>query len=1200
MLGSIIKFELKYQLTSPVFIAAFTIFFLLTFGGVTIDQIQVGSTGAVNVNSPHAISQNILIWSLFGIFLPTAFLVSGILRDAAYKTEELFFSSPVKEKDYLLGRFVGGFVATVLAFMAVPLAILIGSMMPWLDPENVGPLVLSHYFYTFFIFGVLNLLVAGLFMFTVANLTRSNATTYAALVGLLILYFVGSALLTDPEYRQLVSIADPFAVNTYFEMVRYWTPFEMNAETVPFEGNLLINRILWLGVAIALFLFNLTTFSFRKRASWRPFARKKKVALKEEAFVPVHIELPKALPLQGIAVDWRQFMSRVMFEVMGVVKSVAFWILLVLGLLNAIGALMNMGAFFGTPVYPVTRLMINLVTGTFTLVPMIVVVYYAAELIWRERNVQFSDIVDATPTPSWVFIYSKFIAMVVVLMGLFIVSLLGAVGVQTFRGYTDYEFDQYLVRLFVDFGIPFAMIAALSIFAQVLTNNRWLGMLVMVIYIISTFVLANMGYEDYLYRFGQSPGAPYSDMNGYGHFMAMTLWFHLYWGLFSIVLLVFAYLLWNRGSLTSIWKRLVALPRAMTPTTAIILMITLGGFAATGKWIHHNTHVLNEYITQKDQERLAATYEKTYRELEDVVQPKITDVYIDVDIFPYERRYGAEGSYVLVNKSDAPIDTVYVGYGLAATPLNTVIEGASLANADEDFSFYEFRFDEPLQPGAQTRLSFKVEVTNPGFRNSGNVATVNYNGTFFNNTEAMPYIGFSRDLMLQDKQARRRQDLDPIERLPELENEEEWYKNPFTPNSDYVTFKTTVSTSEDQIAIAPGYLQNEWVEDGRRFFTYEMTAPILNFYAWLSADYEVREEWWNDVVLQIFYHEPHDFNLDNMFKGMSDSLTYFTENFSPYQHKQMRILEFPAYQTFAQSFPNTVPFSEGIGFIADLRDPDDLDYVYYVTSHEVAHQWWAHQVISGNVQGATMIVESFSQYSALMVMEKEFGPDHMRRFLKHELDNYLASRGSEEIEETPLYRVENQGYIRYQKGSLAMYALKDYVGEATVNRALQRLIEEKALVTDPYPTTLDFMRLIREEAGAEYEELITDLFEKIVIFDLKVGDATKRKLDDGSWEVTATIDAAKYEADGLGRQTKVPLDYMIDVGVFTQNLDGAIKGTDHVLHMKKHRVNSDQLSLTVIVDKEPLYVGIDPYNKLIDRNSDDNLKRLQITDDENS
>ena len=118
-------------------------------------------------------------------------------------------------------------------------------------------------------------------------------------------------------------------------------------------------------------------------------------------------------------------------------------------------------------------------------------------------------------------------------------------------------------------------------------------------------------------------------------------------------------------------------------------------------------------------------------------------------------------------------------------------------------------------------------------------------------------------------------------------------------------------------------------------------------------------------------------------------------------------------------------------------DPEDVDYPYYVTAHELAHQWWAHQVIGANVQGATMLVETLSQYSALMVMKRKVGDAAMQKFLRYELDRYLLGRSTEQKKELPLARVENQPYIHYRKGSLVMYALQDYLGEETVNRAIR-------------------------------------------------------------------------------------------------------------------------------------------------------------------
>ena len=1195
MLSKIAGFEVRYQLFSPTFIAVFAIFFLLAFGGITIDNIQIGGGGATNINSPNALTINLLIFSIFGAIIPTALLSSGVLRDQSFKTEEMFYSRPIRKLDFVLGRFVGGYIATALAFASVPLAFLIGSQMPWLDQELIGPTNLGHFLYLYATLGLVNMWVVGTILFTVANFTRSTIMTYATFVGLLVLYFVGLGLAQNaPDLRETIALIDPFGLNTFSEVTRYWTVSEQNNQVMAFDGLFMQNRLLWIGIGLALLVLNIATFRFRKASTG---GGRSKPATGPAMAAPAAISditLPRATTSTGTATQIQQFFARLNFEVKGVVLNVAFWILLVLGLLNTVPGFFFGGEVYGTANYPVTRVFINLINGAYSIIPIVIVIYYAAELMWRERRVGFSEITEATPTPSWVFISTKFLAMCVVIISLVVVAILASIASQAIKGYSVFELDQYFVRSVFELVIPPVMLAALAIFFQVLTNNRWLGMAVMLVFFIITLVMAQIGFDHNLYQYGSIPAAPWSDMNRYGHFFGISVLFSVYWGFWALLLLVLAYQLWNRGAPQPILKRLAGLFGGFSPATASLAAVAIIGAGLTGGWIFYNTNVLNEYISGPDHRTLRADYERQYLYLDDLPQPTITDTSYDVDIYPEDRRYTARGSYVLENKTDGPIDTLWISYGEYTTVVSQSLEGASLATSDEPFYIYSFALDAPMQPGETRIFDFAIAHNNPGFRNSGNITTVNYNGTFFNNGESMPNIGFNQGWRLTDRQQRRRDGLEPIPRAFPLEDETHWNESAFGKTSDYVSFRTIVSTSVGQTAIAPGYLERDWVEGDRHYFEYIMDRPILNFYSWLSADYQLAERTRNGIDLQVFYHEPHAWNVERMLTASEDALAYFSEHFSPYQYRQFRILEFPAYASFAQSFPNTIPFSEAIGFIADLRDPDDIDYVYYVTAHEAAHQWWAHQVMSANVQGGTMLIETFAQYSALMLMRQEYGEDNMRRFLKYELDRYLSARGSEAIEEQPLYRVENQQYIHYRKGAVIMYALQDYLGEDVVNHVMARLIEERAYSSRPYATTLDFLRILREEAGPEHEQMIHDFFERIVLFDLKVTDATATQREDGGWDLVMDIEAHKFAADGEGVETEEDIDYMVDIGVFTRDLDGAIQGSDHVLYMDKHRINETTMRIELIVDQEPVYAGIDPYNKLIDRNSDDNLSRVTI------
>jgi aminopeptidase N len=366
-----------------------------------------------------------------------------------------------------------------------------------------------------------------------------------------------------------------------------------------------------------------------------------------------------------------------------------------------------------------------------------------------------------------------------------------------------------------------------------------------------------------------------------------------------------------------------------------------------------------------------------------------------------------------------------------------------------------------------------------------------------------------------------------------------------------------------------------------------------NFYAYLSGRWTVTRGQYKGVPIEVYHDPRHAYNVERMIDASRKSLAYFEKNFSPYQHRQLRIVEFPGYAQFAQSFANTIPYSESIGFIADLRDEDALDYVFYVTAHEVAHQWWAHQVIGANVQGATVLSESLAQYSALMVMEQEYGRSKMRRFLKYELDSYLTGRGRERDRELPLLRVEDQPYIHYQKGSLVFYRLREELGEETLNRALARFLADKGYQAPPYTTSAELLDYLRAEATPAQQALLADLFEKISLYDNRVESASSRRLPDGRFEVTLDLRTAKLYADGTGKESPGTMDDWMDVAVFARGPSGE-EADERVLYLGRHRFDADRTTLTLTVDEQPYEAGVDPYNKLVDRISQDNRRRISL------
>jgi ABC-type transport system involved in multi-copper enzyme maturation permease subunit len=1196
MFVEVLKFELGLHLRSRLFLFGCAIFFLLAFMAVASPNVQIGALGGANYNSPFAIIQTHVAMGMIGVLVGAAFLNSAALRDTEQRMAEIIYSTRIGRLDYVLARFIGAFIATYLVLVAAGFGFAAATLAPWLDPELIGDFNLWHYVYASVFIALPTLFANAAIVYAFAVITRDQRISYAVIIGLLVAFQVASGMLGDMQYRTAAALVDPTGTAAIGEVMQYWTVFERNTDIVPLEGTLLLNRILWLAIGVLLLVVTVWRFQFvlsKKRRS------KKKLGDSESFEVsskPADFAF-KAAPISS-GTAWHQFVARIDFEVRGVLKSVFFWVLLGLAAALSLGNFFSLSQIYGTTVYPVTRSLIQILSGSVTLSLLIIVVFYGADLIWRDRETRYQDILGASPAPSWTFVLAKMVAALMVVLIFLLETAFVAFLFQLFSGYANFEFGLYVTRYLYDYGILFYLAIVLSLVVQIIVPNKYFGMLFMVVYILALLSLPNAGFEDPLYMYGATSSTPYSDMNGYDGLLGIASWYTLYWLCFATVIGVIGYGLWNRGPLEKLRTRVRNIGTNLSRTAIGIASVAALGFVGLLGWLFYNTHVVNDYVTSDDLRAFSAEYENKYVHLKGQPIPRFTDVEIEVDLYPESQAFVVRGRHMLENKTDAELRSLPVGFGFDTTLDEIEIEGASLVESDDEFNVHQFEFDPPLLPGERRQMTYTASRTPRGFKHRNVIPNllagggVFGNGTFVNSQALAPYLGFNEGSILTDRNDRWREDLEPVRRAADLDDESQWGIG-FLPDSDWVSFKATVTTAADQIAIAPGYLADESTEGGRRRFVYEMDAPMQNFYAVLSARYASQIVDWNGVQLAVYYHPAHEWNVERIIQSLKDSIAYFGEIFSPYQYRQMRVLEFPAYATFAQSFPNTVPWSEGIGFIADITDPEDIDYVYYVGAHEVAHQWWGHQVSAANVQGSTSIIETLAQYSALMLMEREYGPHMMRRFLKYELDNYLSSRGGEAIEELPLYRVENQGYIHYRKGSIAMYALKDYMGQDAVNEALRNFVADAAYRTDPYPISRELVSNLRAQAVTdEQQELITDMFERITLWDLKVEEASVTERDDGRFDVTIDVSANKFEASGSGEQTEIPLDMPVDIGIFSTNPDDVTEGDEHVLMLDKHRVKTGQMSFEFVIDERPSHVGIDPYNKLIDRNSDDNLKAL--------
>ncbi|HEV3039535.1 MAG TPA: ABC transporter permease [Candidatus Angelobacter sp.] len=1166
---------------------AFAFLFMLIGGGAIPGvSLDFGTGGKVFVNSPYSLNTLISILNVFGVIITAALAGQATYQDIDNNCTAFFYTLPINKRQYLTGRFLGSVAVQCFIFAGIGVGAWLGSHMPFLDATRRGPDRLVAYIMPFVTIVLPNLIFVTAIFFALAAVGKKMLPVYAGGVLLFIGYLLVGDLLANPTRSSLLSLADPFGIASVDRTTHYWTPFERNTQLIPLVGLVLVNRIVWMGVSLGIFLFTYFKFNFAHHA---PKSKRGRAETAEIA--PVALSLPVAHPIFSFGASFRQLLSLIRLQFVETVKNVVFMVILFAGFAFALILSIEGNNPFSTPVYPVTYRVLELSTGTFALVFLIIITFISGELVWRERDAQLSQIVDALPVKGWVLFASKLLTLMLVTVPVMAVSMIASLTVQLIYGYHHFEFGHYFKELVLVQLTSYWILCVLALVVHTIVNQKYVGHFVMVLYYVAAILaLPLMGFQHFLYRLGRSPAPTYSDMNTYGHFVKPVLWFHLYWGAAAILLAVVTNLFWVRGTETGRRQRTqLAFSRLSAPIRLGLAASALL-FLGCGGYIFYNTNVLNTYRSPFERDEIQAQYEKRFKQYEKMPQPRITDINTQIDLYPELRAASIRGTIWVENKTSDNIERIALSIDGSRSKLEVQklsFGGGQTAVIEEPkLGFYMYRLATPLAPHGRIALEFALKFENPGFVNAGPNNQMVENGTFIDSSY-LPHIGYVEGAELGDDSTRHRHGLEKTKRLPKLEDVTARQTNYVTRESDWINLDATVSTSPDQVAIIPGYLQKEWVENGRRYFQYKTDAPILGFFSVNSGRYQVQRDRWKDVSLEIYYHPGHEYNLDRMKRGMKDTLEYCSTNFNPFQFHQLRIIEFPRYRTFAQSLANTVPFAESIGFIAriDDKDKEAVDLPYYVTAHEVGHQWWAHQEISANVEGATSMVETLAQYSALMVMKHHYGPESIKKFLHRELAVYLQGRAIERNEEKPLYRVEpNQGYIHYNKGSLVMYALQDYIGEDKVNQALSEFIRAYAFKGPPYPVSTDLIGYLRKVTPPDFQYLFDDLFENITIYDSRAKSATYTKQADGKYQVHLSVEFHKSRADGHGQEHAAPVNDWVDIGV----LDKA----GNYLYLQKRKFDSSNAELNLVVDKLPAQAGIDPLNKLIDLRPDDNVIRV--------
>jgi ABC-2 type transport system permease protein len=1144
MFWELFRFELYYRRRRATTYVYFLVILIASAVVVLGPTFQVaGAADVTSPNSPYTIGALMVVLSFFFTMVTSSLIGVAVIRDVEHEMAPIIFTTPIHKGSYLFGRFAGSLVTLIALNSGIIFGALIaygiGKVTPlditWRAKE-VLPFNAWNYIQPFLIFTVSNIFITGSLFFASGALGRRPMVIYSQGVMLMIAYQVASAIyLRDLDSQFIAALLDPFGVQTFVYMTRYWTAAQQNTLLVPLTDALLYNRLIWMSIAVVMLTVTYWRFSFTSRKGFLSKRRKKIVLQKEETVDVPAVQVISASKQKSVV---RQLTSTTLFHFRGIWTEIPFLAIAGTGLLVLFINATRMGKIYGTGSYPTTATVLTML-NSFTLFFIIIMIFYSGEMVWKERQYKINLVTDATPIANGTLLVSKFLALCLVYLSLLGGFFLFGILLQAFRGYYDFELPAYFGKLFGETFVNLALMTVVAMLVQVLSGNKFLGFVLTIAFAITMQVLPNFGIDHEMAAYGSGTLETFSQMNGWGHFLTPFLWLKTYWISMAVIMFIAAIRLYRRGSVR----------QPLKTSTKLIGVLAAISFVACGVYIYYNTTVVNQFDSKLASKIKQVRYEDAVKPFESTPQPTIVEVNLSVDLYPERRSFEAQGSYWLKNPGTQPVTTVLVQHMISPQlHLHDIRfeREAKMTGQHDDLGYQVHELARALAPGDSLRMTFAMEFTQTGFKSKPQNTDLVYNGTFIH-SNYFPAIGNS------------------------------------TP-ANRIRFSATVSTDDPQIPVAPGHLERSWTKNNRQYRQYSTPGTVPSLYAMLSGNYFVATDKWNDIDLEIYYYPQHEFNIARMMKGMKDGLDYYTKNFGPYPDSQLRIVEFPSYSISAQSFPGMIAFSEGAGFILMVSDPaKDLDVPYYVTAHELAHQWWGQHVIAADTAGRAMLSEGMSQYSALMVMHHNLPVELMPMFLKYELDTYLKGRSGEKMREAPLESVKDQQYIDYNKSALVFYALQDYIGEDSLNSAFRRFHKKFAYRNPPYPTSKDLIAEIRKVTPDSLSYLISDMFEHITLYENQTTEAAYRKVG-SHYEVTMNITAQKLQADAKGAETNVSLNDWIDVGVFGE--DG--NGNPKLIYLRKHKFTRQKNTLTISVNSPPVTVGIDPLHKLVDRHSNDN------------
>ncbi|WP_020586649.1 hypothetical protein [Desulfobacter curvatus] len=1185
-LASIVRFEILYNAKKAY---TYIFFGLLVYQGVwyTMGASKMFANNNVLVNAPAINYQNLAAMGML-LFAVTAIISAGALaRDLESGAAWILYPAIIHEKKYFCGKYIGALLVNLAVVLGYPLGILLFSFLGIGGATGqFGPAPLGQLVHACFLLTMPNLVFLVTFSVFLVVIFRKAAAAYIGVLLIFICFLVAVSTRSESSHVLLVELLDPFGYCAVKHIADKMDILELNTAYLPVTTALLWNRIIWGAVSIFLFGVSFLKFKFKHfvaQTSKKPRRQKEPVCLVQEGPFQKNSGNAAFVPAYGFQTCLVKSIGFAWLETKSLFRSpVLFFIMITLFLMFlGYNFLWTSAHYLTTSHLPLTSVM------THARVPMMIVIalmllILSGELLFKDRSSGVWQLIDAMPTPSWVFVLSRWLTMGILAFSIASLILLAGLVSQLAMGFPDIEWGLYIRDLYGSrFGwLTSLQIVTLAFFCGALFNSRLKGH----IFSIGVFMFIAMSVDYKLieqYRFGFLfvPGGfgpekyNYSEMNGYGVLDAGLFWYAGAWTVLAVLFFVLTLLLWNRGVDRSFKERWQVVRQKLPTSSGRVLVgamvLCLFSFGCFQYGIHDNLIRKAEYRTKAQKEAVAAAYEKKYAKYRETPQPKITNLDLRLDLFPAKRHAAYKARLELENKTGHPMDTLHLDWDQKLTVAELYCEEYSLGKLEDDSELRHavYRLKPALAPGKTMALNIKATLAYKGFHQSDFQGDLTYNGSVLG-TDFLPFFGYDRSRELDENKERLQQGLDLLDSRMERADNLFSRANRFeSVQSDKLTWNMVISTDGDQTVIGPGEKVNAWQEKGRNYARFRSEYPGSMDFKIISARLATKAFQCQGVPCRLSHDPRHTYNLRFFEDAMQKAFAWLSGKLGPYPYSVAQVVEKPLYDDDFITFANVTAISEAHGWTADIKKDEDGQYVYLTMARALARQWILASLKAADVQGAELLTQSIAQYYTFRFMDETWEPGQTRKWLDKAYKDYEKDRAEEAIEEKPLLFVDKAAYLSKEKGGLALYALARRMGPKTFDQWLDTWIVN-AGQKEEFLTSADFYDDLKNFVSAIHHSFVQDWFERRIQYRMSLDNA---QIKDG--KLALTITAAKMESgDEKGMMEK---NFSAPLGVGMADASGNVKAVGQLMirpGQNNYTLDCRLSSGTIVLDPDYWYL----------------------------